>query len=63
MSAGWRYSVQNLAFSYDDDREILHGIDMAFKSGSFTAVVGESGCGKSTTAGIIMGHMKIIREM
>lgn len=49
---------KNLAFSYDDDREILHGIDMAFKSGSFTAVVGESGCGKSTTAGIIMGHMK-----
>lgn len=49
---------KNLAFSYDDGREILHGIDMAFKSGSFTAVVGESGCGKSTTAGIIMGHMK-----
>lgn len=49
---------KNLAFSYDDDREILHGIDMTFKSGSFTAVVGESGCGKSTTAGIIMGHMK-----
>ena len=49
---------KNLAFSYDNDREILHGIDMAFKSGSFTAVVGESGCGKSTTAGIIMGHMK-----
>lgn len=49
---------KNLAFSYDDDREILHGIDMVFKSGSFTAIVGESGCGKSTTAGIIMGHMK-----
>lgn len=49
---------KNLAFSYDDDREILHGIDMVFKSGSFTAVVGESGCGKSTTAGILMGHMK-----
>lgn len=49
---------KNIAFSYDDDREILHGIDMVFKSGSFTAVVGESGCGKSTTAGIIMGHMK-----
>lgn len=49
---------KNLAFSYDDDREILHEIDMVFKSGSFTAVVGESGCGKSTTAGIIMGHMK-----
>ena len=34
---------KNLAISYDDDREILHGIYMAFKSGSFTAVVGESG--------------------
>ena len=45
---------KNLAFSYDDDREILHGIDMVFKSGSFTAVVGESGCGKSTLGRTIM---------
>ncbi len=38
----------NLHFSYTPDREILHGIDLSFTQGSFTAIVGESGCGKST---------------
>ena len=47
-----------LKFSYDQDREILHGIDMNFPKGSFTAIVGESGCGKSTVAAILMGRNK-----
>lgn len=53
-------SVQcrNLRFSYEKDREILHGVDMDFPKGSFTAIVGESGCGKSTIAGILMGKNK-----
>lgn len=53
-------SVQcrNLRFSYEKDREILHGIDMDFPKGSFTAIVGESGCGKSTIAAILMGKNK-----
>ena len=47
---------KNLHFSYDEDREILHGVDMAFPKGSFTAIVGESGCGKSTISAILMGR-------
>ena len=49
---------KNLHFSYEADREILHGVDMAFPKGSFTAIVGESGCGKSTIAAILMGRNK-----
>ncbi|MBQ3194629.1 MAG: ABC transporter ATP-binding protein/permease [Oscillospiraceae bacterium] len=49
---------RGLRFSYDADREILHGVDMAFPKGSFTAIVGESGCGKSTIAAILMGRNK-----
>ena len=45
-----------LEFSYDADREILHAVDISFPKGSFTAIVGESGCGKSTIAGILMGR-------
>ena len=45
-----------LGFSYDADREILHAVDTSFPKGSFTAIVGESGCGKSTIAGILMGR-------
>ncbi|MBQ7800746.1 MAG: ABC transporter ATP-binding protein/permease [Oscillospiraceae bacterium] len=48
----------NLRFSYEADREILHDVDMAFPKGSFTAIVGESGCGKSTMASILMGRNK-----
>ena len=44
-------------FSYEeDDREILKGIDMEFPAGSFTSLVGTSGCGKSTAAAILMGR-------
>ena len=49
---------ENLRFSYEENREILHGVDMTFPMGSFTAIVGESGCGKSTMASILMGRNK-----
>ena len=48
----------SLRFSYEADREILHGLDMAFPKGSFTAIIGESGCGKSTISAILMGRNK-----
>lgn len=38
------------------EREILKGIHMEFPAGSFTSLVGTSGCGKSTVAGILMGR-------
>ncbi|MCD8336315.1 MAG: ABC transporter ATP-binding protein/permease [Lachnospiraceae bacterium] len=38
------------------DREVLHGIHMDFPRGSFISIVGESGCGKSTIASILMGR-------
>lgn len=47
-----------LHFSYEKDREILHGIDMSFQAGSFTSIVGESGCGKSTVSAILTGRNK-----
>lgn len=45
-----------LRFSYEPDREILHGVELRFPRGGFTALVGESGCGKSTIAAILMGR-------
>ncbi len=47
---------KKLCFAYEPDREILHNADLVFPDGSFTAIVGESGCGKSTVAGILMGR-------
>lgn len=47
---------KGLHFSYEADREILHGIDIECPMGSFTSIVGESGCGKSTVSAIVMGR-------
>ena len=46
-------SLKNVHFSYDEDREILKGIDINLPAGSFVSLVGKSGCGKSTIAGIL----------
>ncbi|HIS67880.1 MAG TPA: ABC transporter ATP-binding protein/permease [Candidatus Gallacutalibacter stercoravium] len=51
-------ACSNLRFSYEPGREILRGVDLQFPQGSFTALVGESGCGKSTVASILMGRNK-----
>ena len=47
---------ENLCFSYEAHREILKNVSLSFPMGSFTAIVGESGCGKSTAASILMGR-------
>lgn len=45
----------DLCFSYDEQK-ILHGINLEFPKGGFISIVGESGCGKSTAAAILMGR-------
>jgi ABC-type transport system involved in cytochrome bd biosynthesis fused ATPase/permease subunit len=49
---------QNVSFSYEENREVLHNVNMSFPMGGFTAIVGESGCGKSTIAAVLMGRNK-----
>ncbi len=50
--------LAGVGFSYEKDREIVSEISMDFPAGSFTSIVGTSGCGKSTIAGILMGRNK-----
>ena len=50
------YSIElkDIRFTYDEkDGEVLHGINLVMKEGSFTALVGPSGGGKSTVAKLI----------
>ena len=45
--------LNNVHFSYEADREILKGVNLDLPAGSFVSLVGESGCGKSTIAGLL----------
>lgn len=42
----------NVSFSYEESKEVLHNISFEAKSGSVTALVGSSGSGKSTIASL-----------
>lgn len=53
---GCELVCSKVRFGYEKEREILHGVDLRFAEGGFTAIVGESGCGKSTVAAILMGR-------
>ena len=42
----------NVSFAYEEDKDVLHNINFKAPSGSVTALVGSSGSGKSTIAGL-----------
>lgn len=44
---------ENVSFSYDGNRTVLHEVSFNAQPGTVTALVGSSGSGKSTTIGLI----------
>ena len=51
-------SFQNISFTYEKEREVLHNISFNSPPGSVTALVGSSGSGKSTIAGLAASFLK-----
>lgn len=49
-------TFENVEFAYEKDRKILDSICFSIPHGNFVSLVGESGCGKSTIASLIMGR-------
>ena len=51
---------KDLSFAYNDnpERKVVKCADITFAKGTLTALVGESGCGKSTISAILMGRNK-----
>ena len=48
-----RIEFDDVSFSYDGSREVLHDVSFVAEPGTVTALVGSSGSGKSTTIGLI----------
>ena len=51
-------TMNNIFFSYQEDRSILQDFSMKVQKGKCVALVGESGCGKSTIAKLLLGFYK-----
>jgi len=50
--------LRSVVFAYDAARPVLKGIDMAIPRGQVVAIMGGSGCGKTTTIRLIGGQLK-----
>ena len=46
--------LKNVSFSYTPDRKLIEGLDLSVKPGQRIAIVGPTGCGKTTMINLLM---------
>lgn len=49
-----RVELDNVAFSYVPDKPLIEGLSLSVKSGQHIAIVGPTGCGKTTLINLLM---------
>ena len=55
MNSDTLIEIDHVTFGYDASRTILHDVSMKFQRGKVTAILGGSGCGKTTLLRLIAG--------
>jgi len=50
--------LDDVSFAYGEDNPVLKNVTLKIKKGELVSLVGKSGCGKSTIAGLVMGHVR-----
>ena len=51
-------ALRNISFSYDGEKPVLVNVSFGMRANSLNALVGESGCGKSTIAALLTGKLR-----
>ena len=51
--------IKNVDFSYDKERKVLENVNVSIPKGKMVALVGESGCGKSTITNLLLKQEKV----
>ena len=46
--------INNVSFSYDKEKELISGLDLSINNGQRVAIVGPTGCGKTTLINLLM---------
>jgi len=49
-----RVEIENVAFSYSKDKELIKDLSLSVESGNRVAIVGPTGCGKTTLVNLLM---------
>ena len=53
-----QFDFENVAFSYEEGKGVLNGLDLHVNAGETIALVGESGAGKTTVLNMVIGFIR-----